>query len=731
MSFLEPLFLLGLLAAALPVVVHLINRRKAVKVPFPALRLLQESNKRTARSIKVRQWLLMAARILGMLLLALALAKPFVLSSEGLAEDDRLPTASVLVLDDSASMQHGDWWENAREGALDQLDRARPWDEVALLTTSADEALPERLDARHDDLKKELSSRRASERRGELDRALKQAASLLQRSDLPQKRIVLLTDAAGAQELVQRDLDVDLLANTLYLPARDDEEDASMWPDNLAITGVRYEQDGGDSTRWKIRASVKNLSQKPKKNIEIQLTIGEDVLTASRLDEIAPGEEQEQEFVHRQVGQINAPAQVRLVSQDDYALDDVHHFVFRTRARINALLVNGETSSVVDEDELFFLTRALNPSRSTTEGIIPHVITQEGLLKEELSHYDAVILANVPRLSKGAASKLERYVKEEGGGVMFLAGDQIDINAYNSTLGALLPKPLRTVKEFAVQGDPDAPVKVTRIGATNPRHPIFRTFNLPGGETLQSAEIYSSMLFDPTPTKDAETVLYFKDNSPAMLERQIEQGRVLFFATSADMEWTTLPIRSAYVPLMQRSVEYLARRASNFGDRNLRAGVPLQLDVSGLVNERVIIKGPVHAPDEVERHVLEPRDGLVAMTPARSGVYEVWAESDEEGKGTKLEDLSFAVNVPAEESNLVGVKAEVLGGWLDSQIVHAEGERGDEAGSGKARARTRERRINIWPKLLFLFTLILLAETILGTRRSLVNRVFGRGEEPV
>lgn len=729
MSFLEPLFLIGLLAAALPVVVHLFNRRKAVKVPFPALRLLQESNKRTARSIKVRQWLLMAARILGLLLLALALAKPFILSSEGLAEDDRLPTASVLVLDDSASMHHGTWWKRARTEALEQLDRARPWDEVAMITTSGDEALPERLDARHDDLKKELASMNPSERRGEMERALKQAASLLQRSDLPQKRIVLLSDAAGAQELVQRDLDVDLLANTLYLPARDGEEERAMWPDNLAITNVRYEQDGGDSRQWKIRASVKNLSKKPKENIDIQLSIGEDVLSASRIDTIAPGEEHEQEFVHRQEGQISAPARVELVSQDGYALDDVYHFVFCTRARINALLVNGETSSVVDEDELFFLTRALNPSRSTTEGIIPHVITQEGLLKEELADYDAVILANVPRLSKGAASKLERYVKD-GGGVMFLAGDQIDINAYNSTLGELLPKPLRTVKEFAVQGDPDAPVKVTRIGATNPKHPIFRTFNLPGGETLQSAEIYSSMLFDPTPTKEAETVLYFKDNSPAMLERQVEQGRVLFFATSADMEWTTLPIRSAYVPLMQRSVEYLARRASNFGDKNLRAGSPIQLDVSGLVNERAIVRGPLHEPDAMKRHVLEPRDGLVAMTPARSGVYEVWAESDEEGKGTRLEDLSFAVNVPAEESNLVGVKAEVLRGWLDNQVVHGDPAAG-ESGGNAGGSRTRERRINIWPKLLFFFTLLLLAETILGTRRSLVNRVLGRGEEQI
>ena len=111
MNFLQPLFLAGLLAAALPLLVHLFNRRKAVRRPFPAMAYLLESNKRTARSVKVRQWVLMALRVLAIAMLALALSKPFFLSEQGVTAGERMPTAVVVVVDTSASMGAKGWWE--------------------------------------------------------------------------------------------------------------------------------------------------------------------------------------------------------------------------------------------------------------------------------------------------------------------------------------------------------------------------------------------------------------------------------------------------------------------------------------------------------------------------------------------------------------------------------------------------------------------------------------------
>ena len=723
MSFLEPLFLLGLLAAGLPILVHLMNRRKAVKVPFAAMRLLKESNERSARSVKIRQWLLMAARILAMLLLALALAKPFFLSEEGLAEDERMPTAAVIVLDQSASMQRGDWWEDGKASALERVSSARPWDELTYMPMDQSEPGVRR-DAERGEVVRALKQARVSDERGDLPAALATAAALLKASELPQRRITLVTDTAGMSELLNGRLDLPLgvPVELLDVRAQDDQEGGAVVVPNLGVVEVTYEQDGSEASLWRLSARVKNYGPAPSAPTEARLVLDGEVIGASRLDPIAPGEEAEQLFTHRQEGQLVAPARVELIAPDDYAADDVHHFVFRTRARLNALLVNGETSSEVEQDEMFFLSRALNPGRSTTEGIIPRVISPDGLSGEDLSQVDAVILANVPRLSPASAAKLKRYV-EEGGGVMFFAGDQVDVEAYNASLSELLPKPLRAIKQLAQRGDPDAPVKVTRLGVMNPKHPIFRAFALPGGETLQSAEVYSYMLFDPTATGDSRRVLAFKDNAPALLERQVGKGRVLFFAISADLEWTTLPIRSAYVPLTQRAVQYLARRSSNRGERGVHAGEAVKFDVEGLVQQRAILIGPLDSPDSA-RHVLEPRDGEITFTPPRAGVYQVWAESEEPGEGAALKELTFAVNVAPQESDLRGVDPEAFQAWLDAQQFEEQSE--DAADARRAQGGPiSERRVNIWPKLLFVFTLLLLFETLLGTRRSLIGRVFG------
>ena len=80
LTFLYPAFLLGALATSVPVVIHLIYRRRALIHRFPAVRFLLLADQRTARKFHLRQWLLLALRILVILLLALILARPRLLS---------------------------------------------------------------------------------------------------------------------------------------------------------------------------------------------------------------------------------------------------------------------------------------------------------------------------------------------------------------------------------------------------------------------------------------------------------------------------------------------------------------------------------------------------------------------------------------------------------------------------------------------------------------------------
>lgn len=718
MSFLEPLFLLGLLAGAVPIIVHLINRQKAVRRPFPALKLLQQSNQKIARSIKIRQWVLLALRVLAIVFLAIALAKPYVLSSRGITAEERMPTAVVFVVESGATMHYGDWWPRAQRALNEQIGKLRPWDEIALVTTTSSDALIPRLTTEHAEARREIEKVSPAHKAGALDQGLKMAVDILASSQLPNQRIVVISDFSQGTlaENARPDSAVGYAIERVSVRGRGEEQ-----VKNLAVVGVEYEQEGSAQERtWKIEAAVRNFSDEDAARVQLNLRIG-DAVVATELVDVPAGKTVTSTFRHRIETAGAQKSVVEIVDADRYALDNTWYFTIHPREQVRALLVNGEPSSVAQNDELFFLMRALSPGRGVESPVLPTVTTVDGLDNRELENFDVVVLANVARMSQSSVAKLTDFV--EGGGGLFIGlGSQVDPAIYNQQLGALLPRPLRGLKLLAERNDPDAPVKTTRFGNSQRQHPIFRVFSLPGGTSIQSVQAFSYMLLDPSPADEQSAVLLsFQDNAPALLERQVGQGRVVLLTTSLDLDWTDFPIRTAYLPMMHRSMMYLARRSASRGLVQRVVGQPARLEVAGLVQERAIVR----TPDDSEpsnRLVLEPVEGEVSFVPQYVGFYEVWADSDaEDVQRNHLEQLMLSVNLDARSSDLRLLPDNVLDAWMQggAGVQTADG----LVASGANAPPAGQRRVNLWSKFLFLITLILLAETILGTRRSVLLRL--------
>ncbi len=102
MTFLHPLALLGLAAAAIPALLHLLERRVPPEVEFPALRYLTEAERRSARRLKLRHLLLLALRTALIIVIVFAAARPL-LHSRASAASLHEPTALVVILDNSPS----------------------------------------------------------------------------------------------------------------------------------------------------------------------------------------------------------------------------------------------------------------------------------------------------------------------------------------------------------------------------------------------------------------------------------------------------------------------------------------------------------------------------------------------------------------------------------------------------------------------------------------------------
>ena len=121
MNFLNPLFLFGLAAAAIPVLIHLFTRRKPREVRFPSLEFLAEVNQSEIRRLRLKQWLLLALRTLAVALLAMAMARPSM--KGGAAGRGAAASTLVALVDVSGSMGAPD--AEGRPARVPRRDRWR------------------------------------------------------------------------------------------------------------------------------------------------------------------------------------------------------------------------------------------------------------------------------------------------------------------------------------------------------------------------------------------------------------------------------------------------------------------------------------------------------------------------------------------------------------------------------------------------------------------------------
>lgn len=198
MTFAAPLFLLAALAGLIPVLVHLIHRRRAKEVRFSTLRFLRLSVQKTRRRKYIEDLSLLALRAGVLILIALGLARPAVSNFGSLWGGSRT-AAIAVVLDNSASMAVIDSGrprlETARQAAEQVLSRLRQGDQVALLPTSGPPG-PElgRLFRTHETVHQALDACRPSAERADLAAKIQQARDLLAGSDASRKEIYVLTD---------------------------------------------------------------------------------------------------------------------------------------------------------------------------------------------------------------------------------------------------------------------------------------------------------------------------------------------------------------------------------------------------------------------------------------------------------------------------------------------------------------------------------------------------------
>jgi len=644
LSFARPEWLWGLLLAAVPVLIHLIHRRRARRQPFAALDFLLRVQRRQARRLLLRQIVLLLLRTLAVVLAVLAAAGPSL--QPPAREEAPGPRATILLLDTSFSMRYApggrSLFDRARELARREIRDREPGECLGLVTTGAPDPRiwsPCRPDG--ESVMALLDRIEVTAGGGELGPALQEAARLLEPAGAPRRRIVVFSDLAAhalGREPVWPGEIAPELELAVLLPA-----DAERG--NRAVRGVEARPERRHL--W-VNARIQNFSRRDETAVPVRVVFDAEGAVSGFADLPARQEVAKSFRPPRPagggVGRVVLPP-------DDLSDDDQEAFWAGEGGAVSLLLVDGDARPAIDRDELYFLERALAPDGAEGSGIGYRSVPPERLREEDLAGVQGVVLANVGSLPPALVESLRRFVRS-GGGLLVAVGDQMDPQRASQELGDLLVRPLRDVISLGRTGD--GPDETGMAFAAEPQaHPLLAP---PGSEEaldLTRVRTEKAMVTEPGGGDDARVVLHFENGVPALLERSVGRGRLLLWTTSVDRDWTRWPARASFVPFWQRMCFYLAGRLGRPAPPRIESGQPVRL-AEETDRERLVVVRP-----DGESVPLAEGQRRFEDT-ARLGWYHVRTQ---DGSAPLEAPPGFTVVPPPAESDLAPIEAERLSGW--------------------------------------------------------------------
>jgi hypothetical protein len=693
LGFANPLLLWGLLAAAIPLAVHLFFRRRPRPTAFPAIDFVMKARRQTERRLRLRRILLFTARTLLLAAVALALARPR-LEEPGVAGAavPKGPSATAIVLDASGSMRYRlerkPLFERARADALGALAALSPEEPAtAVVCGSAPPAAEapsfDRAAVRH-------ALERAQAEPGHADltacfaaavRALGQVAA---QAGLG-KRVVVATDLAASAWRLDTPAPAIESASGRVRPevAVLDAARGAPLP-NAGVVALEAEPEPAAGPRgYRITAHLANYGAGALADAPLQLVVGtgDEAKTAIRAfaDVPAGGTTRKQLSYSFPAG---GPAALRVaLPEDALPEDDARALTLAVPREVKALVVDGAPSPVRYRDEAYFVESAL---ASPASPVRPMVVDAEALPREDLSRYDVVFLLNV-RSVGGKRDDLLRFV-ERGGGLFVALGDLVEPEEWTKEMAALLPMPLHVVKTADERGA--AGTRAARLAEVAWDHPALAVFTGEAREGLLGMRTFRYVLAKPAQRaargQGAVRVLAsFDDGAPALVEGRRGKGRVLLFTSSADRDWTDWPIRTSFLPAMQRFAGWLA------GGLDDRREPPVTVGDSRVIRleegeQLVALLGPdgrERGRGELERAGLEEQEpGVLSFKAPEPGLWQVKVAA---GGQQRLEPrLAFAVGSDPRETDTRRLEPSELTAWFGGEaLARVEGD-GRRAGGG-------------------------------------------------
>jgi len=593
MGFLAPSLLPLAALAAIPVAIHILSRLRLKRAEFPSLLLLTTARRERFSWLRLKELLLLVFRTLALLGLLLALARPFVRHRlPGLGQANDL----VVVLDDSYSMSKPSQWQQALTAARELIGSVGPGRRVALATASDQLPVSSLQWQTPSKLLPLLDSLKPSFTGAVLEPALKRAVEMAKPAGA---EVAVITDlqARAIPSNWQPPADVPIMLVAVATPDADNAGVARLYTEDRFPVAGRATRIKADFTNYGPRPATRTATLTFDNRHEEQAVAIKPHASATVTFEATLADS----------GYHVAEVELR---GDSLEPDNTRWLAVYQPRRLAVLVV--ESPAVPAR----YLADALGTDSSSVFSLT--TITAAEFGRYDPRRYATVVITDAAALGRPDWTRLGFFLQSGGSALVMLGNPPSD--------SSLLSGRIR----FHASSRPAGFVSVASVDSTHPVLEILKASD------LSAARFFSNARLDPA---GARVLARLSDGEPLMLDA--ENGRLVTWAFTAAPEFTDLVFKAAFVPLLHRTLLYLA-------SGQLRS----EYVVGDTIRAPVTGSGPVTVTTPGGRVVVTPEPGTgrpeVVLTQTRQpGIYQV-------------AERPYAVNVLAAEGDLTQASADEL-----------------------------------------------------------------------
>jgi hypothetical protein len=650
MSFLTPLYILGVLAVAAPIVFHLIRLSPRGEVPFSSLMFLSPTPPRLTRRSRLDHLLLLLLRATALCLLALAFARPFLREAARLDFGDDQRRRVAVVVDTSASMRRGDLWAKAKALALETIASARPGDQLAVFSFDAstrpllgfEESATLDPARRQAVARARLGTLAPSWRATHLGQALidavgaiEDAADSSEKAGRMARRVVLISDLQQGSRL-------DALGDFEW--PSDVELDLKTVSDNGSNAGLQRLADAAEvdpsqaKASPKLRVRVSNDSGSRRETFQLLWVDDKGVETGAPVEAyVPPGESRVV-----QVPLAAEPSARRSLRLKGDAQDfDNTLFLADDRKEEATVLYVGLDAADDPAGLLYYLLRVFQDTPLRSVRIVSKSPAEALVLGSERSQPLVVLTGETTPENIG---RLQTYVR--GGGTLLAV---VSAAGRASTLAALAEVAPLDIKDGAVGRD-------LMLGEIAFDHPLFAPLAGAQFNDFTKIHFWKYRRINPEALGAARVVARFENGDPAFIEKAIGKGRLIVLASGWNPADSQLARASKFVPLMSALLEGRTPRPIDSANHLVHDRVPLPAE-----------------RDAAKPLIVHKPDGSTVTTPPAIAFFD---DTDQPGVytiDTAAGARSFAVNLDPAESKTSPIHVETLE-QLGCRLVKRAGE---------------------------------------------------------